>query len=78
MRDAFADLINPKTHRFKREIVRSLATKELKQAKRRDHQEALKASELFDAAVKAITPSAVAGSSAILFAELKSSACESL
>lgn len=66
MCDAFADLINPKTHRFKREIVRSLATKELKQAKRRDHQEALKASELFDTAVKAITPSAVAGSSAIL------------
>ena len=34
MRDAFPDLINPKTHRFKRELVRSLATKELKQAKR--------------------------------------------
>ncbi len=60
MREAFPDLINPKTHCFKRELVRSLATKELKEAKRRDHQEALKASELFDAAVKALTPSAVA------------------
>ncbi|WP_424627959.1 DUF6538 domain-containing protein [Bradyrhizobium sp. SYSU BS000235] len=56
MRDAFPDLINPKTHCFKRELVRSLATKELKEAKRRDHHEALKATELFDAAVKALTP----------------------
>jgi hypothetical protein len=53
-------LINPKTQRFKREIVRSLATKELKQAKRRDHQEALKAARLFDAAVEALTPAAIA------------------
>ena len=48
MRDAFPDLINPKTHCFKRELVRSLATKELKEAKRRDHQEALKATRLAD------------------------------
>lgn len=54
MRDAFPDLINPKTHCFKRELVRSLATKELKQAKRRDHKEALKAAQLFDAAVEAL------------------------
>ena len=60
MRDAFPDLINPKTHCFKRELVRSLVTKELKEAKRRDHQEALKASELFDAAVNALAPSTVA------------------
>jgi len=60
MRDAFPDLINPKTQCFKREIVRSLATKELKQAKRRDHQEALKAARLFDAAVEALTPPAIA------------------
>ncbi len=60
MRDAFTDLINPKTHRFKRELVRSLATKELKQAKRRDHQEALKAAQLFDAALEALKPPAVA------------------
>lgn len=59
MRDAFPDLINPKTHRFKRELVRSLATKELKQAKRRDHQEALQAAQLFDAAVEALKPPAV-------------------
>lgn len=58
MRDAFPDLINPKTHRLKRELVRSLATKELKQAKRRDHQEALRA-QLFDAAVEALKPLAV-------------------
>lgn len=60
MRDAFPDLINPKTHRFKRELVRSLATKELKEAKWRDHQEALKATRLFDAALRALTPTAVA------------------
>jgi len=60
MREAFPDLINSKTHCFKRELVRSLATKELKEAKRRDHQEALKASELFDAAMTALTPPAVA------------------
>jgi integrase len=60
MRDAFTDLVNPKTHCFKRELVRSLSTKDVKEAKRRDHQEALKASELFDAAVNALTPLAVA------------------
>ncbi|SCB25869.1 hypothetical protein GA0061099_1003657 [Bradyrhizobium yuanmingense] len=59
IRDAFPDLVNPKTQRFKRELVRSLATKELKQAKRRDHQEALKAARLFDAAVEALTPRAI-------------------
>ena len=55
MREGFTDLINVKTGYFKREIVRSLATKDLKEAKRRDHQEALKATQLFDAAVKALT-----------------------
>lgn len=60
MRDDFSDLINAKTGHFKRELVRSLATKNLNEAKRRDHQEALKASELFDVAVKALAPSAVA------------------
>lgn len=62
IRDAFPDLINPKTLCFKRELVRSLATKELKEAKRRDHQEALKAARLFDAAVSALTPPPVARS----------------
>ncbi|MEW6393773.1 DUF6538 domain-containing protein [Afipia sp. NBIMC_P1-C2] len=52
MRNAFPDLINTKKGCFKRELVRSLATKDVKEAKRRDHQEALKASELFDAAVR--------------------------
>ena len=60
LRGAFPDLVNPKTHRFKRELVRSLATKELKEAKRRDHQAALKATQLFDAAVKALVPPTVA------------------
>ncbi|MBY0380950.1 MAG: site-specific integrase [Xanthobacteraceae bacterium] len=59
MRDAFSDLINAKTHCFKRELVRSLATKDLKEAKRRDHQEALKATQLFDAAVNALAPAAI-------------------
>lgn len=54
MRDAFPDLINLKTHCFKRELVRSLATKDLKQAKQRDHQAALQATQLFDAAMKAL------------------------
>lgn len=60
IRDDFSDLINAKTGHFKRELVRSLATKNLNEAKRRDHQEALKASELFDAAVKALARPAVA------------------
>jgi integrase len=56
----FPDLVNPKTHCFKRELVRSLATNDLKEAKRRDHQAALKATQLFDAAVKALVPPTVA------------------
>lgn len=32
MRGAFPDLVNPKTRCFKRELVRSLATKDLKEA----------------------------------------------
>lgn len=60
MCDVFSDRVNPKTRCFKRELVRSLATKELKEAKRRDHQAALKATQLFDAAVKALMPPSVA------------------
>jgi len=41
MREAFGDLINAMTGCFKRELVRSLQTKDVKHAKRRDHQEAL-------------------------------------
>lgn len=41
MRDAFDELINPKTGCFKREVVRSLKTTNFKEAKRRDHWEAL-------------------------------------
>lgn len=55
LRDAFSDLINAKTARFKREVVRSLGTKELKDAKRRDHREALKADQRFDEALRALT-----------------------
>jgi hypothetical protein len=54
MREVFADLINPRSECFKRELVRSLQTKDLKQAKRRDHQEALRAMQLFDLAVRAL------------------------
>jgi hypothetical protein len=43
MRDGFADLIN--TGRFKRELVRSLQTKDLREAKSRDHRAALQASQ---------------------------------
>ena len=39
MHDVFPELINAKTIRFKREVVRSLSTKDLKEAKRRDHRE---------------------------------------
>lgn len=66
MRGAFDDLINPKTDRFKRELVRSLATKDLREAKRLDHQEALKATRLFDAAVNALTPLRIAVQSVAL------------
>jgi integrase len=54
MRATFGDLINAKTGCFKRELVRSLHTKDIKQAKRRDHQEALRASQLFDEALRAL------------------------
>lgn len=60
MRDVFPDLVNAKTRCFKRELVRSLATKDLKEAKRRDHQAALKAIQLFDAAIEALVPTIVA------------------
>jgi hypothetical protein len=46
MRERFADLTNAKMGCFKRELVRSLETKELKDAKRRDHAAALKATHL--------------------------------
>lgn len=54
MRGGFQELINAKTGCFKRELVRSLQTKDLKQAKRRDHQEALRATHLFERAVTAL------------------------
>lgn len=61
MRDAFGDLINTKTGHFKRELVRSLQTKDLKEAKRRDHQAALEASKLFDEAIGALSPHNASG-----------------
>ena len=59
MRDAFSDLINAKTGCFKREFVKSLDTKEVRQAKTRDHREALKFTRLADDAVTALKPLAV-------------------
>jgi integrase len=56
MREKFSELINAKTERFKRELVRSLGTKELREAKRRDHREALRAGELFEEALRSLTP----------------------
>jgi hypothetical protein len=61
MREAFSDLINPKTGSFKRELVRSLQTKDLKQAKRRDHQEALRATQLFELAIRTLAGEPKAG-----------------
>jgi integrase len=54
MRDAFSELVNPATGCFKRELVRSLDTKDEKQAKRSNHREALRVAQLFDAACNAI------------------------
>jgi hypothetical protein len=59
MREQFPDLINAKTGHFKREFVRSLDTKEVRQAKTKDHREALKFARLVDDAVAALKPSAV-------------------
>jgi integrase len=49
-----AELVNPKTGRFKSEIVRSLGTSDYREAKRRDLGEARKALALFDAAMRAL------------------------
>src|SRR5690348_13183605 len=54
MREKFPDLINAKSGCFKRELVRSLGTKDLREAKRLDHREALKADALFDNAARAL------------------------
>lgn len=54
MRDAFSELINTNTGRFKRELVRSLGTKDAREAKRRDHREALRAAQLFEDAAAAL------------------------
>jgi Domain of unknown function (DUF6538) len=51
---AFPDLVNPKTGCFKGEIVRSLDTTDLREAKRRDLREAHKALAVFDAASRAL------------------------
>lgn len=55
MRDGFADLVNSKTGHFKRELVRTLQTKDLREAKKRNHRAALQASKLFDDAVSALS-----------------------
>jgi hypothetical protein len=57
IREGFPDLINAKTGRFKREFVRSLDTKEVRQAKTKDHREALKFAQLVDDAVAALISS---------------------
>ena len=59
MREAFRELINTKTGRFKRELVRSLNTKDLREAKRRDHREALRGTQLFEDALKALRGASV-------------------
>lgn len=59
MRDTFGELINPKTGCFKREVVRSLKTTNFREAKRRDHQEALRATQLFEDALSAVVVGSV-------------------
>jgi hypothetical protein len=54
MREAFAELVNLATGCFKRELVRSLHTKDLLTGKRRDHREALRVMPLFEAACEAM------------------------
>ncbi|WP_165637956.1 site-specific integrase [Bradyrhizobium shewense] len=66
MHDGFGDLINAKTGRFKRELVRSLQTKDLKEAKKRDHRAALQATKLFDEAIKALSPRDASNESPVL------------
>ena len=56
MRAHYSDLINPKTGLFKRELVRTLETKDAKEAKRLNHLAALKATRLFDDAIHALHP----------------------
>ena len=55
VRRAFPDLLNAKTGCFKRELVRSLKTKDVKEAKRLNHQEASRVARLFDEAELALT-----------------------
>lgn len=50
MREPLAELINPKTGCFKRELTVSLATKDPKEAKRRDLREATRVTEVFSRA----------------------------
>lgn len=52
---AFAELVNPDTGRFKLEVVRSLGTSNEREAKRRDHQEALRVQAMFDEAERALS-----------------------
>lgn len=51
MNERFESLINPRTRFFKREFVRSLRTKDIEQAKTRDHEMALHFAELTQTAI---------------------------
>jgi Domain of unknown function (DUF6538) len=55
VRAAYPELVNPKTGRFKGEVVRSLGTNNLAEAKRLDLREARKTLDVFDAAVMLLT-----------------------
>jgi hypothetical protein len=59
MRNAFPDLINAKTGCFKRELVSSLDTREVRQAKTLDHRKAPKFARLVDDAAAALKSSPV-------------------
>jgi hypothetical protein len=54
VRAAFSELVNPTTGCFKRELVRSLETKDVAQAKRLNHREAVRVTGLIDSAVKTL------------------------
>ena len=60
VRAIFPELVNLKTGAFKRELVRSLGTKDVREGKRRDHREASRVVELFESAVEAVAGGVVA------------------
>lgn len=72
MRERFRDLVNADTGRFKREVVCSLDTKDLREAKRRNHRKALCVTQLLDSAMSAISDGPPSGSTFVNVREIES------